>query len=240
MRAWVDAALSILFAPQCAACDRPLECPTEGTVCRSCWRSILPLTPPLCAQCGDPLPSWNSAKVFDRCARCMRLQHRVERAGAVGAYEGALRAIVHAFKYDGRRSLARPLGALMRERGATLLATSDLAVPVPLHRSRRRQRGFNQAEDLANHLGLPVVAALARIRRTEVQAELSAAKRYANVGGAFALTDQANRLRGRVVLLVDDVSTTGATLDACAEALRQERVRAVFALTVAKAATTQR
>ncbi len=240
VRAWVDAAISILFAPQCAACDRPLERPTEGTVCRSCWQAILPLTPPLCAQCGDPLPSWHTAKVFDRCARCLRMRHRVDRACAVGAYEGALRAIVQAFKYDGRRSLARPLGALMRERGATLLAASDVAVPVPLHRSRRRERGFNQAEDLAKHIGLPVVAALARIRRTEVQAELSAAKRHANVRGAFALTNQADRVRGRVVLLIDDVSTTGATLDACAEALRAERVQAVFALTVAKAATTRR
>ena len=239
MRAWVDAALSILFAPQCAACARPLEHPSEGTVCRACWSSVLPLTPPLCAQCGDPLPSWNAASV-DRCARCVRLHHRVDRAAAVGAYEGALRTIVHAFKYDGRRSLARPLGALMQDRGAALLAASDIAVPVPLHRSRRRERGFNQADDLAKHIGLPVVAALARVRPTDVQAELSAARRRTNVRGAFALTNQADRVRGRVVVLIDDVSTTGATLDACAEALREGRARAVFALTVAKAATTQR
>ena len=101
-------------------------------------------------------------------------------------YDGALRAIVHALKYDGRRSLARPLGGLMRERGAELLAGADCAVPVPLHRSRRRRRGFNQADDLARHLGLPVVPALRRVRATPPQAELPAARRHGNVRGAFA------------------------------------------------------
>ena len=81
-------------------------------------------------------------------------RRHVDRARAVGAYDGALRAIVHALKYDGRRSLARPLAELMRHRGAEMLTGADWAVPVPLHRSRRRERGFNQAADLARHLGI--------------------------------------------------------------------------------------
>src|SRR5205085_5771233 len=124
-----------------------------------------------------------------------------------------LRSIVHALKYDGRRSLAKPLGTLMRARGEDVLTGADVAVAVPLHPSRRRERGFNQAEDLARHVGLPIVAACRRARRTATQADLPAAKRHGNVRGAFVLTRDSARVCGRVVVLIDDVSTTGATLD---------------------------
>ena len=102
--------------------------------------SILPLTPPLCDRCGDPLPTWRlvSVPLAVLPALPARRGRLVDRARAVGAYDGALRAIVHALKYDGRRSLARPLGRLMRERGADVLAGAACAVPVPLHPSRRR------------------------------------------------------------------------------------------------------
>jgi ComF family protein len=158
----------------------------------------------------------------------------VERARAIGAYDGALRAIVHALKYDGRRSLARPLAALMRSRGAELLDDAVAAVPVPLHGSRRRQRGFNQAADLARHLDVPVVHALARLRATSAQAGLPAAQRHRNVRGAFAATRAARDLSGATVILVDDVSTTGATLEACARVLKEAGVAEVRALTAAR------
>jgi ComF family protein len=141
---------------------------------------------------------------------------------------------VHALKYDGRRSLAGPLAALMRTRGADLLDDVAAAVPVPLHGSRRRQRGFNQADDLARHLDLPVVHGLARVRPTAVQAGLPAAQRHRNVRGAFAATHAGRALRGAIVILVDDVSTTGATLEACARALKEAGVREVRALTAAR------
>jgi ComF family protein len=236
MRAWLDAALSVLFAPECAACRCPLERPTDGTVCPACWRSIPLLTAPLCDRCGDPSPSWRDVG-GTLCRRCRRLPGRVDRARAIGVYDGALRAIIHAFKYEQRRSLARPLASLMAARGAEILQAADLAVPVPLHRSRRRERGFNQAEDLAKHLGLPVVAALTRARRTATQAELPAARRHANVRGAFIAAGAAARVAGRRIVLVDDVSTTGATLDACAEVLRECGARAVLALTAARVVT---
>jgi ComF family protein len=149
-----------------------------------------------------------------------------------------LRAILHAFKYDNRRSLARPLAALMRMRAAPLLDGAACAVPVPLHPSRRRQRGFNQAADLAAHLGLPVLHALHRTRRTRTQTELPAAQRHKNVRGAFALRRSSaieRRLQGSIVVLVDDVCTTGATLDACARSLKLAGVDEVRALTVARA-----
>ena len=158
----------------------------------------------------------------------------------MGSYDGTLRAIIHALKYEGRRSLAQPLAALIRARGSDLLAGADAAVPVPLHASRRRERGFNQAHDLARHLDLEVVGALCRTRATPTQTGLPAAQRHRNVRGAFEVTRQARRLRGRVVVLVDDVSTTGATLEACARALKGAGVAEVRALTAARVVTPPR
>jgi len=151
----------------------------------------------------------------------------------VGTYEAALRSIVHALKYDARRSLARPLAALMRQHGRDLLDGADYAVPVPLHASRRRERGFNQAADLARHLGLPVVNALRRVRRTPSQTGLPAAQRHRNVRDAFHAAD-VRRLANTIVVLVDDVCTTGATLEACARTLKAAGVREVRALTAAR------
>jgi ComF family protein len=122
----------------------------------------------------------------------------------------------------------------MRSRGGDVLTGAASIVPVPLHASRRRSRGFDQAADLARHLGLPVSRALRRVRATAVQASLPAAKRHANVRDAFAVTRTARELSGAVVVLVDDVCTTGATLDACAHALKEAGIVEVRALTAAR------
>jgi ComF family protein len=231
----LDALLSVVLAPACAACEEPLERPTHGPVCESCWRSILPLTPPLCDRCGDPLPTWRAVSVpLERCPRCRRAPRFVDRGRAIGAYDGALRAIIHALKYEGRRSLARPLGALMRRRGAEMLEGAVCAIPVPLHPSRRRHRGFNQAADLARHVGIPAIPALRRVRRTPTQTGLPAAQRHRNVRDAFALTRAGASLAGAAVVLIDDVSTTGATLEACARTLKHAGVKEVRALTAAR------
>ena len=250
-RVATDPVLSVLLAPACAACGVLLEHPTLGPVCEACWRSIRPLTPPLCDRCGDPLPAWREISVpLATCPRCRRSAPDVDRGRSIGGYDGALRAIIHALKYEGRRSLARPLAALMRSRGAEILRSADCVVPVPLHWSRRRQRGFNQAADLARHLGLPVLRLLRRTRPTATQTGLSAARRHGNVRGAFAMArglegperlvgqGRRNGLEGLTVVLVDDVSTTGATLNACARVLKQAGVREVRALTAARVVTS--
>lgn len=241
LRTATDAVLSVVFAPACAACGELLEHPTRGPVCAACWHSILPLTPPLCDSCGDPLPTWRIISVpLARCPRCRRARRTVDRARAIGSYDGALRAIVHALKYEGRRSLAKPLAELMKDRGADVLAGSDCLVPVPLHPSRRRTRGFDQALDLARHLGVPIHQALRRVRATPTQTGLPAAKRHRNVRGAFALAPRARSLAGATAVLVDDVSTTGATLEACARVLKEAGVREVRALIAARVVTPRR
>ena len=240
-RAIFDAILSIVLSPSCAACDEPLLHPTRGPVCDACWASILPLTPPLCDRCGDPLPTWRLVSIpLACCPRCRRSHRLIDRARAIGAYDGALRAIVHALKYEGRRSLARRLGALMRERGAEILSGAACVVPVPLHPSRRRHRGFNQAADLARRVGLPVCHALRRLRATPAQTGLPAARRHRNLREAFACTRAAASLIGATVVLIDDVSTTGATLEACARVLKNAGVLEVRALTAARVVTSPR
>jgi ComF family protein len=240
IRTCVDALMAVLLAPACASCDTPLDRPTRGPVCAICWHRIVTITPPVCETCAEPLPSWRVISVEQgRCARCRRRRTVLSAARAIGAYDGTLRDIIHALKYDRRRSLAAPLAARLRIHGAGVLVGADIAVPVPLHRSRRRRRGFNPAADLARHLGLPFADVLRRTRPTPSQTDLPAARRYANVRGAFALRRR-HDVAGRCVVLVDDVSTTGATLEACARVLVDAGAREVRALTVARAVSRPR
>jgi ComF family protein len=242
-RAGLDALLAITLAPRCAACAAVLTAPLDGPVCASCWSGVRPLTPPFCRNCGDPLPSWRIISTsLEECQRCRRGGYLFRAGRAAGDYEGTLRDILHAFKYDGRRSLARPLGVMLRTAGADLLADAHCVVPVPLHPWRRLRRGFNQAEALALQVGLPMTRALWRRRATAPQTGLHAAARRRNVSGAFMLSpfgtprSRQDWLADQVVVLVDDVRTTGATLNACAAVLLENGAREVRALTVARAA----
>ena len=190
------------------ACHAPLDSPLHGCVCPACWGGIVPAA----------LPRWSTAHIT---------------AGLSGGrYEGALRDVIHAFKYEGRRSLAAPLATLMHGAGQALLRDCDCVVPVPLHPWRRLRRGFNQARDLAERLDRPVADALWRIRATPSQMALHADARRTNLRGAFMLSPLAT-IDGRIVTLVDDVRTTGATLDECAKVLLRGGAREVRALTIA-------
>jgi ComF family protein len=226
-RALANSLLSALFAPPCAVCACVLNQPLDGAVCERCWETIV--TSSLAFQGSDLIAA----------------------AGAIGEYDGVLREIIHALKYQGRRSTAARLAALMAERGAAILAGADAVVPVPLHSRRERERGFNQASDLACGLGIPVLHVLRRLRTTRPQVELPAAERHRNVKDAFDIVDRPLRslarrwldrpgLDGRVLVLVDDVTTTGATLEACARVLKEAGAGEIRALTAARVASVQR
>jgi ComF family protein len=193
------------------------------------------LLAPTCAICGETLASPTAGLV---CATCW-----TAAACAAPRYEGALRDAIHAFKYQGRSTLAAPLAELARGHSSESLRGCHCAIPVPLHPWRRLRRGFNQAHEIAAALHLPVVHALWRIRPTAPQTRLGAAARHRNVRNAFMLSPwmriakvRAMWLEDRVVLLVDDVRTTGATLESCAEVLKRAGVREIRTLTVARTA----
>jgi ComF family protein len=234
LRPLTDGLLAILLAPLCAACKRPLATPCLGIVCDDCWKGVRPIPPPFCTVCCEPLLSWRMSS--EPCADCRLKRPHISSGRTVGTYEGSLRSILQAFKYDRRRSLAAPLGRLMQLRGADVLTGADCVVPVPLHWRRRWYRGFNQALDLARHLGVPVRCALVRHRNTRTQTDLPADARLRNVRNAFVVA-QRGKISGLRVVLVDDVSTTGATLEACAAVLVAAGAAEVRTLTAARVST---
>jgi len=219
--------LDLLFPPRCIVCRRP------GTwLCEGCLSSLPYIGDPFCQRCGMPLREGRL------CVRCRCRPLRVEGIRSVFLFEGPVRVAVHRLKYRGRRSLAEPLGALMADWWAQHPAEIDLVVPVPLHPRRLRQRGYNQAALLAAVLAGRIQQPLAegvlfRVRYTRPQMELKEVERRRNVRGAFRGRD--GTVRGRRILLVDDVCTTGATLEACADALRKAGAAEVWALTLARA-----
>jgi ComF family protein len=229
--AW-DGLLSTLLSPQCAVCEEIVPRIAEGPICDACWRTLSFITEPVCARCGNPLPTGHSPAP---CA-CAQLPADVSHARSLGPYEGTLRRALHALKYESRRSIAPRLAHLLMERCDSVLVGADAVVPVPLHWRRQWSRGFNQAEEIARHLPLPVSRVLRRVRHTPPQTALSAVARTRNLHAAFAprLLGHPARVAGRCVVLLDDVSTTGATLGACAAVLMSLGTREVRTLTVAR------
>jgi ComF family protein len=232
MRALATAVLDLLFPAVCPVCSARLGAGRHDPLCGACWASFARLAPPFCATCGVPVPS----DAVVRCAVCRAAAPAFDYARAAASYGGALRDAVHALKFGGRRSLARPLGDLIVEHCAGALAAPDALVPVPLARARERERGFNQAgllaERLGERLGVRVRSRwLVRLRATAAQSDLSAAERRANVADAFAA---APAVAGRDVVVIDDVITTGATVAECARALHEAGARRVGVLAVAR------
>lgn len=223
--------LALLVPSRCAVCEAPRVDLGGGGVCRSCWAAL----PVLDAAAGCPhcaLPSGGSP-----CAVCRLHPPAVTRAAAFGLYAGGLRTLHHAFKFGGWDLLAAPLGERLAAlaRSTAIASGADALVPVPSTRRRNRERGYDPAMLLADETGrllaTPRRALLSRTRETPPQSTLPAAERRGNVEGAFASSPRA---RGRVLVLVDDVVTTGATLFAAARALREAGARDVRALVLAR------
>jgi ComF family protein len=223
---WLRRGLDLLFPPRCVGCSRIGE-----WFCNDCWASVEPVPQPICPRCG------RSVSMERLCQQCQVNPAQLDGIRSVALHDGALRKAIHHFKYQRRRQLATMLGEMLFTywQGANL--TADLAIPVPLHKSRQKERGYNQAGLLAGVLAqrsqLPLDEThLIRTRATRPQVGLGVEERRDNVSDAFSWTGDG--LEGIGVLLVDDVCTTGATLEACALALRNVGVASVWALTLAR------
>ncbi|MFV1993814.1 MAG: double zinc ribbon domain-containing protein [Verrucomicrobiales bacterium] len=242
----LEAFVGLLYPRVCPVCDEALE--GAGAFCRDCRSRMEPVGSPTCERCGEIFEGDLEGSSLPQCPNCRGRELHFEFALAGFRARGAVRELVHRFKYRGELHLRGALGELMeeaflRDRLVAATASGDwILVPVPMHRRRRRQREFNQAQELVRELSrrraLPWAPALRRLRDTPRQARLDRAQRLRNLEGAFAMTRRRgvrDRVRGAGVLLVDDVLTTGATANLCARVLREEGgAREVVVVTLAR------
>lgn len=222
-----DTVLDLFFPPWCVGCG------VRGSfLCPSCQSSLPRLLPPFCVKCGRPL------SLGDFCASCKEQPLEIEGIRSVFRFEGAARQAILSFKYKNVKALAAPLAQLVSEYLGAHPLPADVLVPVPLHPRRLRERGYNQssllAEELSKLTSLPLAGgSLLRLKNTPPQTKTkSADERQSNVTDAFICRDR--RLEGRRVLLVDDVCTSGATLNSCATAVKAAGATSVWGLTVSR------
>ena len=219
--------LNLLFPQWCIGCGK------EGAlICSSCQSSLPRVMPPLCPRCGRPQPSGIL------CPSCVSWRAEIDGIRSPFRFDGVMRQAIYQFKYRNLRALAAPLAKLLNDYLVTNPVPGDVLVPVPLHRKRMRERGYNQSSLLARKLGklirLRVVDdCIVRKRHAAPQARTATVEeRQRNVADAFACRD--DRLRDKQVLLIDDVSTSGATLDACAAVLKASGAISVWGLVLAR------
>ena len=231
-------ALASLFYPSlCAVCSEPVE--ASEYLCEACDRKAPRIKAPFCAKCSEPFPG-GITETFS-CANCAHRTLHFESAVSAFRSRGIVRKVVHEFKYGHHAHLRHPIADWLAEtledprlQGRRF----DLLVPVPLHPARRRERGFNQAELLAELLSVraavPYRKALQRVRYTTTQTAFDRAERMENLHDAFRLRKNSD-VRGLRVLLVDDILTTGSTLSECARVLKSAGAISVYAVTAARA-----
>ncbi len=213
----------VVVPPTCLYCRKLLA--VHDALCASCWKSIKFIRPPLCDRLGIPLPFDIGGPAIS--AQAAANPPDYDRARAVAHFDGVLRDLVHQLKYGDSHIARRLFGRWLAEAGTELLGQADLIVPVPLDRWRLLKRRFNQAAILSRELhrltGIswdPLI--LQRTRRTASQVGLTRDQRRRNVQGAFTITrHRADAIQGRAIVLLDDVITTGATVEACARALKR-------------------
>jgi len=222
--------LDMLFPVHCAGCQK-----IGHVLCPACIAQIQPLPSPICDFCGVPLSTYGV------CKNCQYRRPKLSGQRAVSLYQEPLRGCIHGLKYDGNMRLAIPLGLLLAQAYRYYDMQADMLIPVPLHSERQKQRGFNHASLLAEacsaNTGVPMHDnILVRLRATVAQVDLHPRERYQNVAGAFACSSESARsmLKGHRILIIDDVSTTGATLEACATPLFEAGAKEVWGLVLAR------
>ena len=239
LKGCAESALTLFYPDICQYCQEGRAGRADGYVCSECWRNVRFIVPPMCDRCGLPFEG-EISDVFE-CANCLEMElHFVHARSAVAAKDMVLE-IIHRWKYQ-RHLWFEPFlaGLLIREAASALREGGwELIAPVPLHPQKQAEREFNQAEHLAAHLAkateLPANSRLVRrVTPTRTQTRLSRTERADNMRRAFAPGPDAGAARGKRIVLVDDVLTTGATTSACAQVLKASGAREVCVWTVAR------
>ena len=236
----IHAAVDLLYPRNCQFCQQPLAEQERGVICAACLATVKWIEPPCCERCA--LPFTGAVDGAFECGYCKELKLHFSRGVAACLARGIVLESIHRFKYNRQMYFGQHLAEWIVTAGREHMDWDgvDAIVPVPLHPRKKREREFNQAEYLAEALG-PAFAKpvwkrhLRRVRDTATQTRLDREQRLANLRGAFAVRD-GEALRGKRLVLVDDVFTTGATLDACARVLRVAGAAEVWVLTVARGA----
>jgi ComF family protein len=242
LRAAISALGNALAPSLCLACHNRTA--AHDALCARCWQQVTFITPPLCHRLGLPLPFGGDGPQISAAAAADPPPY--DRARAAAVFGGVVRELIHGFKYADRHEGRRLLARWMSGAGHELLADADMIVPVPMTRWRLVRRQFNQAALLAREISHPSGVPfdpflLVKVKSTPTQVGSSAAQRAANVAGAFAVPPGArDRIRGRRIVLVDDVITTGATVGACARALRAAGAARIDVLAAAMVADPRR
>ena len=235
----VQRLLDAIYPPRCVVCGR-----AGSVLCATCLNSMRAPDAPICAHCGATIPDAGdpAPHLCPDCAAGRRLTH-FDGVRVATTYEGAARTAIIALKFRGQRRVAERLVTLLTVPFWCDIQVADIVIPMPLHAHRQRERGYNQAEELARAFsrlqGLRMRDdILERTRATEAQTRLSREERRRNVAGAFALSSPAAAaaIKGRRILLMDDVTTTGSTLDAAAEPLRAAGAASIWGLALARPA----
>ncbi|MDD4893705.1 MAG: ComF family protein [Candidatus Omnitrophica bacterium] len=239
LRRFLGVLTDIMYPKTCLVCKKQLDRQerADNFVCIECWGKIKKNPPPFCFSCGRHLKKPVTHNV---CAACRRKQLHFDRAFSPCIYEGTIKELIHAFKYQGKDYLGHILTGLMTEfieEYNLPMDMLDLIMPVPLHKARLREREFNQAQILSEHICRKFnkqisTDALSRLRPTKTQTELETGERFLNVMDSFTVNKKEG-IKGKNILLVDDVLTTGATCSEAARSLKDAGAGIVFVLTLA-------
>ena len=234
--------ISLLLAADCGVCQHPLEPSNTTFVCIDCWSKIKWLKDPYCSKCSRPLsPTFKSIPTF-LCPECRRQNVYFNRAFIPTLYEGVMKKVIHLLKYNKKTGIMRTLEKIMRSYFNCLnssFPSLDLVVPIPLHRKKLRERGFNQAELIAKvvakHFQVRLTKGnLKRTKATMTQTSLDRKERKRNLREAFTVKNR-DEFQAKNVLLVDDVYTTGTTIKEAAKVLKEARVKDVYVFALARA-----